>query len=137
MGAVGGDLLRMVKLEQQLGNRFPHEISGGQARRAAIARDLASHLDFIVLDEPMSALDVSAQARIINRLKELQSELKLTYLFISHDPRVVRHLGNRVGIMYLGKIVQMGTPGRGRNRYTTIFLVSSKPPEPAWIWWAR
>ena len=108
MREVSSDLLRMVKLEPQLGNRYPHEISGGQAQRVAIARALALRPDFIVLDEPMSALDVSVQAQVINLLKDLQSELELTYLFISHDLRVVRHLSNRVGIMYLGKIVELG-----------------------------
>ena len=102
------DLMETVGLSRGFVNRYPHEFSGGQRQRIGIARALAVDPEFIVADEPISALDVSIQAQIMNLLERLQAEKDLTYLFISHDLRAVRHLSDRVAVMYLGKIVELG-----------------------------
>jgi oligopeptide/dipeptide ABC transporter ATP-binding protein len=101
------ELFQMAGLDASMGGRYPHEFSGGQRQRIGIARALATNPIFIVCDEPVSALDVSIQSQIINLLEELKSRLGLTYLFISHDLSVVRHISDRVAVMYLGRVVEI------------------------------
>jgi peptide/nickel transport system ATP-binding protein len=121
-----GELLGLVGLHPDDGSKFPHEFSGGQRQRIAIARALASEAEFIVCDEPTSALDVSVQAQILNLMRDLQDKFGLTYLFISHNLAVVRHMANRIGVMYLGRIVEIA-PARElfsapRMPYTKMLL---------------
>ncbi|MBV9562524.1 MAG: ATP-binding cassette domain-containing protein [Bradyrhizobium sp.] len=120
------ELLSLVGLHADDGKRFPHEFSGGQRQRIAIARALASNAEFIVCDEPTSALDVSVQAQILNLMRDLQDRFGLTYLFISHNLAVVRHMANRIGVMYLGRIVEIADGRRlfaaPRMPYTKMLL---------------
>ena len=129
-----GQLLDMCGLPRRLGDRFPHEMSGGQRQRVGIARALALRPDFVVCDEAVSALDVSIQAQIINLLEDLRTELGLTYLFIGHDLSVIRHLCDRVAVMYLGKLVEIGTSEelfeRPKHPYTQALLEAVPIPDP-------
>lgn len=128
------ELLELVGLRREFLWRYPHELSGGQNQRIAIARAIALNPNFIVLDEPTSALDVSVQAQILNLLQELQERLHMSYLLISHDLSVVQHISNRMGVMYLGKIVEMGGSDeiweKPLHPYTEALLSAVPIPDP-------
>lgn len=142
------ELLNMVGLSKEHANRFPHEFSGGQRQRVGIARALALNPEFIVCDEPISALDVSIQAQVVNMLMKFQRELGLTYLFIAHDLSMVRHIADETAVMYLGTMVEYGPTGevyghpahpytKGLLSAVPVATRTTKRPTAASPWRAR